>query len=232
MQNHIEAEATQLYPSAGTQVSVTGFLSTTITENAPMRRIFNLGGYKEHCLVDIVSLTLENINTFRKQNLDDDGVDSFSLQPCTSATELNQALQTLRRKTTNTSSTIPIEWLPGEYVPWPSSSSQLMSFIKEKKVFFLSTNNAHGTTTDTTSIAPSIEAVVFLGIGDHGSPFAGIVAASWPSLATAIDKIIEVEKGCTRLYIDRCNAIEKECLKNTFGGGLRDYIVVYKPFTK
>jgi hypothetical protein len=208
-----------------------------------MRRIFNTNGYVEHCLVDIVSLTPENIKMVKEKTRSngDCTARSLNLQPCTSATELHTALQTLRTHTkpalastesinSNNCSAIPIEWLPGEYIPWPVESDQVTSFIKEKKVFLLS--STENDTPSSTNSSTNIEAVIFMGIGDHGTPFAGIVAASWPSLVAAVDRALELESECSRLYIDRCGAIEKEYLETEFGGGLRDYIVVYKPFSK
>jgi len=201
-----------------------------------MRRIFNRNGYVEHCLVDIVSLTPENIKNFKENNSTRiASAQSTTLQQCTSVTDLQIALETLRhhRQSTNLESTstsgdmttsLSIEWLPGEYVPWPVECDQVTSFIKEKKIFILSSSNDNGSTPNT------VEAVIFLGVGDHGSPFAGIVAASWPSLIAAIGHALELESGCTRLYVDRCDAIDRELLQQELDGGLRDYIVVYKPY--
>jgi hypothetical protein len=249
LQRHAEAEAARLYSSDATTVAtaataaaaqkrLSGFLSTTITENAPMRRIFNLHGYLEHCLVDIVSLTAENIKAFKGKTFlgnGGGGADAAAtiLQHCTSVTDLQLALQTLRHhrksklestSTNNTSNTVP-EWLPGEYIPWLVESDQVASFINEKKVFMLYSSNFSD---DSTYTASMIKAVIFIGMGDHGSPFAGIVAADWSSLVTAIEHALELENECKRLYIDRCGAIAREYLEDMCNGALRDYIVVYK----
>jgi hypothetical protein len=201
-----------------------------------MRRIFNLNGYVEHCLVDIVSLTTDNLKNFKgKKSSGITTTHSTTLQPCTSVTELQLALQTLR-ETTNLEHTtrtrkdmatsLPIQWLPGEYVPWPVECDQVTSYMKEKRIYILSSSNEHGSTPTT------VHAVIFLGIGDHGSSFAGIVAATWPSLVAAVDHALELENGCTRLYIDRCDAIDQKLIQQELDEGLRDYIVVYKPYQK
>ncbi|KAL4536065.1 hypothetical protein Ndes2437B_g05501 [Nannochloris sp. 'desiccata'] len=235
---HLEVQTACLYSLDST--SIAGFLSTTIQENAPMRRIFNLNGYVEHCLIDIVSLTSENIKNLKESDSSSlVNADSMTLQYCTCVIELQIALKSLRhhRQAANLDSTssshdstdaIPLEpnWLPGEYVPWPVECDQVKSFIKEKKIFIVSFPNENASTPTTA------QAVIFLGIGDHGSPFAGIVAASWPALLAAVEHALKLDSGCTRLYIDRCDAIDRELLHQKLDGGLRDYIVLYKPLLK
>ncbi|KAG7669353.1 hypothetical protein KSW81_007508 [Nannochloris sp. 'desiccata'] len=189
---------------------------------------------------DIVSLTSENIKNLKESDSSSlVNADSMTLQYCTCVIELQIALKSLRhhRQAANLDSTssshdstdaIPLEpnWLPGEYVPWPVECDQVKSFIKEKKIFIVSFPNENASTPTTA------QAVIFLGIGDHGSPFAGIVAASWPALLAAVEHALKLDSGCTRLYIDRCDAIDRELLHQKLDGGLRDYIVLYKPLLK
>lgn len=211
-----------------------------------MRRIFNRNGYEEHCLVDIVSLTPENIKNFKEKT--SDGLSSaplaatsMTLQPCSSVSDLQLALHTLRHNRKSSlesnstiSGTVP-EWLPGEYIPWPIECDQVGIFLKEKKVFILSSSETDtaSTTSGTNGSAPTLQAVIFVGMGDHGSPYAGIVAASWSSLVAAINHALELDSEINRLYIDRCEALNRGYLEKVFKEeDLKDYIVVYKHFQK
>ena len=203
-----------------------------------MRRIFNTHGYEEHCLVDIVSLTPKNIKNFKeKTSVAANGLSARTLQPCSSVIELQLALHTLRNNRRSSiesnstiSGTVP-EWLPGEYIPWPIECDQVGIFLKEKKIFILSSSETN-TTSTTNGTNGTVQSVIFVGMGDHGSPYAGIVAASWSSLVAAINHALELDSEINRLYIDRCEALDRRYLENVFKEDLKDYIVVYKPFSK